>query len=82
METIEIGAVLVDNVRVEVVDELDLFVRPVRHPALSDFCKDLTSIRQEDVDAADPFPVAWQRFLNCAGDPADRAGHRAVSRIS
>ena len=71
METIEIGAVLVDNVRVEAFDELDLFVRPIRHPVLSDFCMELTSIRQKDVDTADLFPVAWQRFMNWVADSTD-----------
>lgn len=31
------------------------FVRPVHHPQLSEFCTQLTTIRQQDVDGAPPF---------------------------
>lgn len=44
METIEIGAVLVDAQTLAVVDEYQSFVRPVRHPRLLPFCTKLTSI--------------------------------------
>jgi 3'-5' exoribonuclease 1 len=57
MEIIEIGALLVETPSLEPVDEFDSFVRPLRHPTLSDFCKELTSIDQEDIDQAAPFPV-------------------------
>jgi inhibitor of KinA sporulation pathway (predicted exonuclease) len=66
METIEIGAVLVETRTLEKVGELGLFVRPVRHPVLTDFCKELTTITQADVDAAPLFPeaaAAVERFL-------------------
>ena len=72
METIEIGAVLVETRTLEKVDELGIFVKPVRHPTLTDFCKQLTSITQRDVDAAPLFPEAAAsvaRFL---------AGRRAL----
>ena len=68
METIEIGAVLVDMRSREILKEYDGFVRPVRNPVLSDFCMNLTSIRQSDVDSAEPFPVAFKAFLDWAGD--------------
>jgi len=68
METIEIGAVLVNNSYLEATKELDLFIRPTRHPMLSDFCRELTSISQEQVDMARPFPEVWQQFLNWLGD--------------
>jgi inhibitor of KinA sporulation pathway (predicted exonuclease) len=55
MEIIEIGAVLLEADLVTVVAELQRFVRPVRHPALTPFCTQLTTIRQLDVDAARPF---------------------------
>ncbi|HEY8527174.1 MAG TPA: exonuclease domain-containing protein [Acidimicrobiales bacterium] len=51
VETIEIGAVRLDD-DLRVVDELDAFVRPVVVPRLSTFCRELTSIAQEQVDAA------------------------------
>lgn len=58
METIEIGAVLVDTSTLSPIGELCQFVRPVRHPVLTPFCRELTKIRQEDVDTAPTFPVA------------------------
>ncbi len=66
METIEIGAVLVDAETLEPVGEFQSFVRPVRHPALTPFCTELTTITQREVDAAPRFPeaiVALRRFV-------------------
>lgn len=62
MEIIEIGAVLVDGVTLELLDEYQGFVRPVVHPRLSDFCTGLTGIRQSTVDAAPEFREAATRF--------------------
>lgn len=65
METIEIGAVLLDA-SFSPIGELQTFVRPVRTPLLTAFCTKLTSIRQADVDAAPTFPDAMEaleRFL-------------------
>lgn len=58
MEIIEIGAVLVDPTTFEPLAEFQSFVRPVRHPKLTRFCCELTSITQADVDAAPRFPEA------------------------
>ena len=58
METIEIGAVLVDLATLATVDEHQTFVRPVRHPRLHPFCTRLTTITQDMVDAAPLFPDA------------------------
>jgi inhibitor of KinA sporulation pathway (predicted exonuclease) len=66
METIEIGAVLVDGATLEPAAELATFVRPRRHPILTPFCTALTTITQADVDAAPTFPEAIDalaRFL-------------------
>lgn len=68
METIEIGAVKLDEDFCQ-IDEFTAFVQPVRHPVLSRFCAELTTIRQEDVAAADHFPAAFQRFLDWIGAP-------------
>lgn len=40
-----------------------MFVRPILNPALTDFCKTLTSIRQQDVDEAQMFPAVLERFV-------------------
>lgn len=52
MEIIEIGAVMVAAQNLNVIDEFQTFIKPVRHPALTQFCKSLTSITQEQVDQA------------------------------
>lgn len=71
MEIIEIGALLIDIAGSESISEFDEFVRPVINPVLSDFCRELTSIRQEDVAQADTFPDVWQRFLAWMKTPSD-----------
>jgi inhibitor of KinA sporulation pathway (predicted exonuclease) len=58
MEIIEIGAVLQSARTFEIESEFQTFVRPVRHPRLTAFCTGLTSITQEQVDAAPAFPEA------------------------
>jgi inhibitor of KinA sporulation pathway (predicted exonuclease) len=63
-ETIEIGAVLwlPDRAPSE-WPEFQTFVRPRRLPRLSSFCRELTGITQENVDAAPGFPEALRLFL-------------------
>src|SRR5262245_46469487 len=66
MESIEIGAVILRSDTLSAVSEFRAFVRPLRHARLTEFCKTLTSIRQEDVDAAPSFPeviVDLRRWL-------------------
>ena len=48
-------------------NEFAAFIRPVVHLRLSDFCKQLTSIRQENVDGADLFPVGFRRLYAWIG---------------
>jgi len=67
METIEIGAVLCDETG-DVIDTFDTFVKPIVNPILSDFCKELTTIRQEDVDNAPFFKAAMLSLLAWLGD--------------
>ena len=69
METIEIGAVRIDLAHPERVREFQCFVRPVRHPELSAFCTRLTTIRQDEVAAAEPFAHAFPRFVEWLGEP-------------
>ncbi|WP_198000962.1 3'-5' exonuclease [Gimesia fumaroli] len=58
MEIIEIGAVMVDYDSLSAVDEFQTFIQPVRHPQLTPFCTELTSIQQSDVDDAPLFAAA------------------------
>ena len=62
MEIIEIGAVMVERDSLITVDEFQAFIRPVRHPQLTAFCTQLTSIRQEDVDLASDYPTVLAVF--------------------
>lgn len=52
MEIIEFGCAIVDTKLNKVVAEFNTFVRPTIHPTLTQFCKDLTTITQADVDEA------------------------------
>jgi inhibitor of KinA sporulation pathway (predicted exonuclease) len=66
-ETIEIGAVrLWLDREPSTWPEFQTFVRPLRLPRLSSFCRELTGINQEDVDAAPTFPEALRLFLEWA----------------
>jgi len=67
MEIIEIGAVRLDE-NFEIAEEFGLFVRPVVHEQLSDFCTELTTITQPDVDDAERFAEVFERFLGWIGD--------------
>lgn len=71
-ETIEIGAVLMRLDRPPAEwEEFQTFVRPLKLPRLSTFCRELTGIAQADVDAAPSFPEALQAFFSWA-QPLDR----------
>ncbi|GAA0188990.1 exonuclease domain-containing protein [Fulvivirga kasyanovii] len=60
-EIIEIGAVKIDSAQ-NIVSEFDAFVKPIINPRLSDFCQELTSIQQNDIDKARPFPQVISDF--------------------
>ncbi|MEL7038248.1 MAG: 3'-5' exonuclease [Cyanobacteria bacterium J06592_8] len=62
MEIIEIGAVLVETQNLTPVNEFQTFIRPVRHPILTEFCQELTSITQEQVNQAPAYPEAVHNF--------------------
>lgn len=57
METIEIGAVMLETKKLTAVDEFQSFVKPIRFPVLTEFCKELTTIQQNDIDGAELFPT-------------------------
>lgn len=83
MEIIEIGAVMVSATTQQPIDEYQAFVRPVRNPTLTPFCRDLTGISQSQVESARLFPevlhefVAWGRrfrsFVFCSWGAYDRS---------
>lgn len=59
-EIIEIGAVVCDLTMdsLAIVDSLQLYVRPIYNPVLSEFCIQLTGIEQTTVDQAKPLFAA------------------------
>jgi inhibitor of KinA sporulation pathway (predicted exonuclease) len=61
MEIIEIGATLVDAAGHE-LEPFQRFVRPLRRPCLTTFCRELTHISQAQVDAAAPIAQVWPQF--------------------
>lgn len=64
-EIIEIGAFRLNRYG-EILGEFNRFVRPVLNPYLSPFCQELTSIEQQDVDRAEPFPEVVEIFQDWA----------------
>ena len=58
MEIIEIGASLVSLADFAILDDYQLYIRPVVTRELTPFCTRLTAIQQETVDRADIFSVA------------------------
>jgi inhibitor of KinA sporulation pathway (predicted exonuclease) len=68
MEIIEIGAVMVEAQQLQSVSEFQSFVRPVRHPKLTAFCTQLTSITQQQVDTTAAFHDVIAAFKQwCTG---------------
>jgi 3'-5' exoribonuclease 1 len=61
-EIIEIGAFRL-NAYGEVRGRFSRFVKPVLHPILSPFCKELTSIEQPDINRAKLFPEVIEEFI-------------------
>lgn len=63
METIEVGAVVIDlHQGAAIVSEFCAFVRPMLNPVLTDFCKRLTTINQIDVDSAGTYSEVSQEL--------------------
>jgi len=62
IEIIEFPTLLYNLERNEVQARFHEYVRPTRHPALTEFCTNLTGIEQATVDKADPFHVVFGRY--------------------
>lgn len=68
-EIIEIGAVKLDSNGVE-ISRFGKFAKPLVYTTLSDFCIELTTIKQKDVDYADDLKDVLVEFFDWAGDSA------------
>ncbi len=64
-EIIEIGAFRLNHYG-EVRGRFSRFVRPVLHPTLSPFCRQLTTIGQDEINRARQFPEVIQEFIDWA----------------
>jgi inhibitor of KinA sporulation pathway (predicted exonuclease) len=62
MEIIEIGAVMVEASNLLAISEFQTFIQPVRRPLLTNFCQQLTSISQKQVDNAPTYKEAIANF--------------------
>lgn len=71
MEIIQIGAYKVHYKTFEIMDySFDMFVKPVLNPILTDYCKNLTNITQEQIDNLGlPFHEAYSYFMDWADNP-------------
>jgi inhibitor of KinA sporulation pathway (predicted exonuclease) len=65
-EIIEIGAISLDRYG-DVTGQFNRFVRPVIHPVLSLFCRQLTTIDQISINRAEKFPAVIRDFQDWAG---------------
>jgi inhibitor of KinA sporulation pathway (predicted exonuclease) len=68
MELIEIGAVYLDGNSYQPLSDFEQFVKPSINPVLTDFCRELTHIKQGQIDSAPLFPEAFGKFMQWIND--------------
>lgn len=61
-EIIEIGAIMLDHNGKE-ISRFSRFAKPKLFPKISNFCNELTTITQEDIDNAEPLEIVLEKFL-------------------
>lgn len=66
-EIIQISAIKVDWPSADILDKLVLTIKPAINAVLSDYCKSLTNITQDEVDKGVRFQVALSDFLCFCG---------------
>lgn len=69
-EIIEFPSILLTLNNLQIVDEFRSFVRPHHNPTLTSFCREFTSITQEDIDQSPEFPdvlVRYEGWLDTQG---------------
>lgn len=68
-EIVQIGAILADTKKFIELDSLDLLIRPVKNPILSDYFIDLTGITQKDIGQRGiPYNEALLKFFSWCRD--------------
>lgn len=66
-EIIEIGAIKINH-RGETIGVFSKFAKPSENTKLTEFCKELTSISQDQIDLADPLESVLIEFQEWIGD--------------
>ncbi|KAB1263048.1 ERI1 exoribonuclease 2, partial [Camelus dromedarius] len=61
-EIIEFPAVLLNTSTGEIESEFHAYVQPQEHPVLSEFCMELTGIKQDQVDEGVPLKICLSQF--------------------
>ncbi|XP_061456355.1 ERI1 exoribonuclease 2 isoform X2 [Rhineura floridana] len=61
-EIIEFPAVLLNTLNGEIESEFHTYVQPQEHPILSEFCTELTGIKQNQVDEGVPLHICLSQF--------------------
>ncbi|XP_070617327.1 ERI1 exoribonuclease 2 [Erythrolamprus reginae] len=61
-EIIEFPAVLLNTSNGEIETEFHMYVQPQEHPTLSEFCTELTGIKQNQVDEGVPLHISLSQF--------------------
>lgn len=64
-EIIEFPLVVIDVIKGEIIENqcIQIYIKPIHCPKLSEFCINLTGITQDDVDNAVEFPIAMKLIL-------------------
>jgi inhibitor of KinA sporulation pathway (predicted exonuclease) len=71
MEIIEIGIATVELNGYTINKQISEFVCPANNPILTKFCKDLTGIKQSEIDKAKPLPEVFSNIIKELPDPRD-----------
>ncbi|MGH0164569.1 UNVERIFIED_CONTAM: hypothetical protein FKN15_047502 [Acipenser sinensis] len=61
-EIIEFPAVLLNTTNGQIDSEFQTYVQPQEHPTLSEFCTELTGIKQSQVEAGVPLQICLSQF--------------------
>lgn len=64
----EYGAVLLNLENGTILSKFHDYVRPTKHPILSEYCINLTKITQEFINRKETFPIVHQRFIKWIED--------------
>jgi len=68
-EIIEFGIHVVEENSLSIIHKLSIIVKPIFHPQLTDFCKELTGITQKQVDNGVPFTQAIEIIKQVIREP-------------